>query len=263
MFKKISLSLLYFALAVLTPISIASLGIAAAHAQTTTEGAIDGTVEDPSGAIVGGTAVTIRNVATNAEISLTADNSGYFKAPLLEPGTYTVSLSAAGFAPYRADGVLVQVGQVSTIAPRLALASASTSVEVVEQAPVLNMDSPDVSAEMNTRALSNIPINNRRWSSLAMTTPGVVADTSGFGLISVRGISTILNNVEIDGADDNQAYYSEERGRTREGYSTSGAAVREFQVNSGVYSAEFGRAAGGVINSVTKSGTNQFHGQVY
>jgi hypothetical protein len=86
----------------------------------------------------------------------------------------------------------------------------------------LNMDSPDVSATLNERAMETIPINNRRWSSLAMTTPGIVADTSGFGLISVRGISTILNNVEIDGADDNQAYYAEERGRTREAYSTSG-----------------------------------------
>jgi hypothetical protein len=96
-----------------------------------------------------------------------------------------------------------------------------------------------------------------------MTTPGIVADTSGFGLISVRGISTILNNVEIDGADDNQAYYAEERGRTREAYSTSASAVREFAVNTGVYSAEYGRAAGGVVTSVTKSGTNQLHGQAY
>ena len=85
--------------------------------------------------------------------------------------------------------------------------------------------------------MQNIPINNRRWSSLAMTTPGVVSDSNGFGLVSVRGISPILNNVLIDGADDNQAYYSEERGRTREAYSTSGSAVREFAVNTGVYSA--------------------------
>jgi len=127
----------------------------------------------------------------------------------------------------------------------------------------LNLDSPDFSAALNTEALETIPINNRRWSALALTTPGVTVDTSGYGLISVRGISTILNNVMIDGADDNQAYYAEERGRTREAYSTSGSAVREFAVNTGVYSAEYGRAAGGVVNSVTKSGTNQLHGQAY
>ena len=235
----------------------------ASIAQTSTQGAIAGTVEDPSGAIVGGATVTIHREATNTDITLTSDNSGYFKAPLLEPGTYTVTLSASGFASYRADNVIVQVGQVTTIEPRLALASASASVEVTETAPVLNMDSPDLSDTLNTRALSDIPINNRRWSSLAMTTPGIVADTSGFGLISVRGISTILNNVEIDGADDNQAYYAEERGRTREAYSTSASAVREFAVNTGVYSAEYGRAAGGVVTSVTKSGTNQLHGQAY
>jgi hypothetical protein len=235
----------------------------ALYAQTTTEGAIAGTVEDPSGAIVGAATVTIHREATNSEIRLTADSSGYFKAPLLEPGTYTVTLSAPGFAGYRANGVLVQVGQVTTIEPHLALASTSSMVEVTEQAPVLNMDSPDISATLNSRALADIPINNRRWSSLAMTTPGIVADTSGYGLISVRGISTILNNVEIDGADDNQAYYAEERGRTREAYSTSASAVREFAVNTGVYSAEYGRAAGGVVTSVTKSGSNELHGQAY
>ena len=80
---------------------------------------------------------------------------------------------------------------------------------------------------------------------------------------SIRGISPILNNVLIDGADDNQAFFSEERGRTREAYSTSASAVREFAVNTGVYGAEYGRAAGGVINSVTKSGTNQLHGEAY
>jgi outer membrane receptor protein involved in Fe transport len=238
-------------------------GTVASHAQSTTEGAIAGTVSDSSGALVGGVAVTIHNVATNAEFKLATDSSGYFKAPLVEPGAYAVSFSSAGFASYRADGVIVQVGQVTEIEPHLALASTSTSVEITEQAPVLNMDSPDVSATLNERAMESIPINNRRWSSLAMTTPGIVADSSGFGLISVRGISTILNNVEIDGADDNQAYYAEERGRTREAYSTSASAVQEFAVNSGVYSAEYGRAAGGVVTSITKSGSNELHAQLY
>ena len=259
MFSRSRLGLLRLALLTILVSSIPF----AAHAQSTTQGAVAGTVQDPSGAAVANTTVTIQNVATNAEITLVADSSGYFKAPLLEPGTYTVTLSATGFAGYRMDGVVVQVGQVTSLEPRLALASASASVEVTDQAPPVNLESPDISSTLNSRALTDIPINNRRWSSLAMTTPGVVADTSGFGLVSVRGISTILNNVEIDGADDNQAYYAEERGRTREAYSTSASAVREFAVNTGVYSAEYGRAAGGVITSVTKSGTNDLHGQAY
>ena len=233
------------------------------YAQTSTQGAIAGSILDQSGAAVSGVDVTIHNVGTNAEIRLTADASGFFKAPLLEPGTYAVTFSAPGFATYRANNVLVQVGQVTDVAPRLKVGASSSTVEVTEQAPVMNLESPDFSATMNMRALETIPINNRRWSSLAMTTPGVVSDSSGFGLVSVRGVSPILNNVEIDGADDNQAYYSEERGRTREAYSTSASSVREFAVNTGVYSAEYGRAAGGVITSVTKSGTNTLHGEAY
>lgn len=233
------------------------------NAQSTTQGSIAGTVTDPSGAVVGGAVVTITNTATNAQIKVTADGSGFFNAPLVEPGTYRVIIAAPGFAGYTQENVIVIVGQVTTLLPHLALASQQAEVIVTEQTPVMNMESPDFTDTLNARAIQNVPINNRRWSALALTTPGVVPDTSGFGLVSIRGISTLLNNVEIDGADDNEAYYSEERGRTREAYSTSGSAVREFAVNTGVYSAEYGRAAGGVITSVTKSGTNQLHGQAY
>jgi hypothetical protein len=232
-------------------------------AQSTTQGSIAGTVVDPTGAAVANAAVTIQNLATNCATSLATDASGFFKAPLLEPGTYTVSITAQGFAAYRANSVVVLVGQVTSVLPHLAVASSTSSVVVTEQAPVMNLESPDFNTTLNSAALQSIPINNRRWSSLAMTAPGVVSDTNGFGLVSVRGVSPVLNNVEIDGADDNQAYYAEERGRTREAYSTSGSAVREFAVNTGVYSAEYGRAAGGVITSVTTSGTNAIHGQAY
>jgi outer membrane receptor protein involved in Fe transport len=231
-------------------------------AQSTTQGAIGGTVFDPTNAAIVNATVTIHNDATNAEQTLTSDASGYFKAPLLEPGTYTVMVAAAGFSGYKTD-VQVVLGQMTELTPHLATGSASTVVEVTSQAPVLNFDSPDFSANLNTRALENVPVNNLRWSSLALITPGVVSDSNGFGLVSIRGISPILNNVLIDGADDNQAYYAEERGRTREAYSTPPAAIREFNVNTGVYQAEYGRAAGGVINSVTKSGGNQLHGQAY
>ncbi|MDR3724331.1 MAG: TonB-dependent receptor [Terracidiphilus sp.] len=239
------------------------LGTIKSNAQSTTQGSIAGTVEDPSGAVLPGAAITILNDATGFKVTLTADSNGFFKAPLLEPGTYTVTISATGFAGYKAQRVSVLVGQVTTLLPHMALASSSSEVIVTDQTPVVNLESPDFSGTLNTVAMQNIPINNRRWSSLAMTTPGVVSDANGYGMVSVRGISTLLNNVEIDGADDNQAFFAEERGRTREAYSTSGNAVREFAVNTGVYSAQYGRAAGGVITSVTKSGTNQLHGQAY
>jgi hypothetical protein len=232
-------------------------------AQSTTQGGIAGTVEDATSAVVPNAKVTIHNNGTNADIHETADGSGYFKAPLLEPGTYTVTIETPGFKAYRESTVTVQVGQITTLEPHLVAGSTDQVVEVTAEAPVLNFDAPDFSSNLNEKALQNVPINNRRWSALALTTPGVVSDSNGFGLVSVRGISPILNNVLIDGADDNQAYYSEERGRTREAYSTSANAVREFAVNTGVYGAEYGRAAGAVINSVTKSGTNQFHGEAY
>jgi len=233
------------------------------HAQSTTQGAIAGTVEDATEAAIPNATITVHNNGTNAEQKYTADASGYFKDPLLEPGVYTVTISAPGFKEYRAAAVTVQVGQLTNLQPRLTIGTADQVVEVSSEAPILNFESPDFTANLNKTALENIPINNRRWSSLAMTTPGVVSDSNGFGLVSVRAISPILNSVLIDGADDNQAYYSEERGRTREAYSTSGSAVREFAVNTGVYSSQYGRAAGAVINSVTVSGTNTLHGEAY
>jgi hypothetical protein len=241
------------------------LGCAAmvAGGQSTSQGAIAGTVEDVTNAVVPGASVTIHNNGTNAEQHLTADKSGYFDASLLAAGTYTVTITAPGFGEYQASQVIVQVGQLTTVQPRLKVGSANQVVQVTAETPVLNFESPDFTSNLNKEALNNIPVNNRRWSSLAMTTPAVVSDANGFGLVSVRGISTILNSVLIDGADDNQAYFSEERGRTREAYSTSTSAVQEFAVNTGVYQAEYGRAAGAVINSVTTSGTNQMHGALY
>jgi hypothetical protein len=242
---------------------IFALGPISANAQSTTQGAIAGTVLDQSQAAIPNAAISIQNAATGFSIQLVSDTSGYFKAPLLEPGTYTVAINATNFAKYRAESVTVNVGQTTTLTPTLSVASSSSEVVVTEQTPVMNLESPDFTGTLTSQALQSIPINNRRWSSLAMTTPGVVSDSNGYGMVSVRGISTLLNNVEIDGADDNQAFFSEERGRTREAYSTSANAVREFAVNTGVYSAQYGRAAGGVITSVTKSGTNQIHGQTY
>ncbi len=232
-------------------------------AQTTTTGAINGTVEDPSGASVGGAKIAVLSEGTNAEQTITADGEGFFTVGQLQPGSYTVTITAAGFSDYKATAVQVLVGNTTTLSPKLAVSSSGTTVEVSGAAPMINTENPDFSTTLSEQTIDNLPINGRRWSDLTLLTPGVVADSNGFGLLSVRGISPLLNNVQIDGADDNQAYFSEERGRTREGYSTPMVAVQEFQVNTGVYSAEYGRATGGVINSVTKSGTNQLHGELY
>ena len=241
-----------------------SLGLGTlASAQSTTQGAISGTVFDATDAAIANATVLIHNEGTNADLTLTTSGSGFYKAPQLPPGTYTVTISAAGFSSQRSSGVTVEVNLVTEVNPHLQTGGATQVVEVTAQIPVLKFDSPAYGGQLTNQEIENIPINNRRWSSLSLLTPGVTNDAQGFGLISFRAIQPQLNNVQIDGADDNQVFYGEERGRTRAGYSTAQVAIREFQINTGVYSAEFGRAVGGVINSVTKSGSNQFHGELY
>ena len=233
------------------------------HAQSTTQGAIAGTLTDDTDAAIPGASVVIHNDATNADVVLTTDSSGLFRAPQLAPGTYTVTFKMQGFSERRETGVIVEVNSVTALNPHLKTGDVNTTVEVTAEQPVLKFDTPAFGGQLSNKEIENIPINNRRWSSLALTTPGVTNDSSGFGLLSFRGVPSVLNNVQIDGVDDNQAFFSEERGRTRAGYSTSQVAVREFQVNTGVYSAELGRAVGGVVNSVTKTGSNALHGEIY
>lgn len=241
-----------------------ALGVAnLASAQSTTQGAISGTVLDASDAAIADATVVIRNEGTGAELTLQTNSSGLYRAPQLAPGTYTVTVTFNGFNTYKTTGVVVQVQNVTQANVQLQAGSTSQSVDVVADIPAINFDSAQFGGHLSNTEIEAIPINNRRWSTLALTTPGVVNDANGFGLLSFRAISSIMNNVQIDGADNNQAFFSEERGRTRAGYSTSQAAVREFQVNTGVYPADFGRAVGGVVNSVTKSGSNQLHGELY
>lgn len=233
------------------------------NAQTYTEGALAGTVFDSTGAVLPGASISVVNNATNAATSLKSDGNGYFKVPQLPPGNYTVTVAAAGFETFKELNVIVVVNEVTEVSPHMVTGAATTNVEVTGEAPVLNFESPEISSTLSTHDIQDLPLNGGRWSDMALLTPGAVGDSNGFGLISFRGITPTQNNVEIDGADDNQAYYAEERGRTREGYSTSKYAVDEFTVNTGVYSTEYGRAAGGVINAVTKSGGNTLHGIAY
>ena len=234
-----------------------------ALAQSTVDGAIGGTVYDAHGAVVPNATVVVHNNGTNQEQTVTTDSSGYFRAPKLQPADYTVTVTASGFAAFKAQHVLVELGRVTELTPHLAVSGASEQIQVTAEAPEVNTTSADFDSQLNTLAIDTLPINGGRWSDFALLTPGVVNDLNGFGLLSFRGISTLLNNTTIDGADNNQAFFSEERGRTRAGYSSAKVAVQEFQVNTSDYSAEYGRAAGGVINTVTKSGTNEIHGEAY
>jgi hypothetical protein len=242
-----------------------SLAVATARSQSTVDGAIGGGIYDPANKAVPGAAVDVRNQATDADLKATTDKTGYFRALHLQPGLYTVTITMPGFATYTAHDVLVEVGDLTelTPAPHLTLGDVAQNVNVTDEQPSINTTSNDVSTVLDKNAIDNLPINGRRWSDFTLLTPGVVANSAGYGLLSFRGISVLLNNNTIDGADNNQAYFSEERGRTRAGYSTSQASILEYQVNTSNYSAEYGRSAGGVVNVVTRSGTNAFHGELY
>src|SRR5712671_2463285 len=231
-------------------------------AQSTVTGAINGTVTNPNKEVVVGASITVKNNGTNKESTAAADDNGGFKVVNLEPGTYTVTVNGSGFAPFTNEGVVVEVGRSTNLDAGLLLQGVTNTVQVTAEAPVINTTQQDFSTNVNQVSLDNLPTNGRRWSNLAILTPGTVPDGS-FGLISFRGISGLLNNSTIDGGDNNQAFFSEERGRTRIGYVISQAAIREYQVNTSNYSAEYGRSAGGVINAVTKSGTNEFHGTAF
>src|SRR5215813_9691839 len=232
-------------------------------AQSTTDGAIAGTVFDANGAVVPKAQITIHNNGTNSEQALTSDDTGYFRVVNLKPGSYRVTATRQGFAAYTAETVIVQVGNVTELSPRLKVAGNTETVDVTAEAPQINYSSPEFAPTLDQTAISNLPINGGRWSNFSLLTPGVVSDSNGFGLLSFRGISTLLNNNTVDGADNNQAFFSEERGRTRAGYSTPKAAIEEFQVNTSNYSAEYGLSVVGVINTVKKSGTNSIHGEAY
>ena len=231
-------------------------------AQSNTAGAIGGVVTDPQAAVVPNATVTARNIGTNKEQTATTDDQGRFRLVELQPGTYVVNINASGFSPFTQDRVVVEVGLVTSLNAQLAIGEAAETVDVTAEAPVINLAQQDFSSNINQTSINELPINGRRASNFVLLTAGAAPD-GDFGLISFRGISGLLNNSTVDGGNNNQAFFAEESGRTRISSSISQAAVREFQVNTSNYSAEYGRAAGGVINTVTKSGTNEFHGQLF
>jgi hypothetical protein len=231
-------------------------------AQSTVSGAIGGVVVNPNKEVVGGAAVTVRNMETNKEDSATTDDQGRFKVVNLQPGKYAITINGTGFTAFTQENIVVEIGRETSLEVPLSIGAVTGTVEVTGEAPVINTTQQDFSSNLNQTSINELPVNGRRWSNFAILTPGAVPD-GNFGLISFRGISGLLNNSTVDGGDNNQAFFSEERGRTRSAYSISQAAIREFQVNTSNFAAEYGRSAGGVINAVTKSGTNEFHGSAF
>ena len=234
----------------------------AAFGQSSVTGGISGKVSDPQGAVVPNASVTVTSVATNKSGTLSSDSDGVFKISNLTPGTYRVAITSGGFAPFKLDSVVVEVGLVTPLDVALSVTGQTAEVEITMEAPVINTNDNANATNITQTDITELPVDGRRASDFARLTPGVNSEGE-FGLNSFRGLSSLLNNHQLDGTDNNDTFFSEERGRTRIQYSVSQSAVQEFQVNNTNFSAEYGRAAGGVVNTITKSGSNDLRGEVF
>jgi hypothetical protein len=232
------------------------------------KGTISGTVTDQSGAVVPGATVTVTNTGTNAAFTAVTNEEGFYTAPGLPIGNYNVTVARDGFKRAVRSGVTLQVDQKAQVDVVMTLGEVSEAVEVTAQAPLTETGSATVGKVIENRRMVELPINGRNALALVMLTPSVKSNAgptnSGFGdrglqisNISINGGPNSMNGNTIDGGTNIQAFVGEVN------ISPSVDAISEFKVQSSVMSAEFGFTAGGVVNIVTKSGTNQYHGTAY
>ncbi len=237
-------------------------GAGPAGAQTAGTGTISGTITDPSNASIAGAIVDVRDVDTGIVRTIQTDDSGLYSATFLQPGHYEVSATKAGFGRVEQKDILLEVGHSLAVNLSLPVQTTAETVTVTAEAPLIEPEKTDLSQTVSQTLAGNLPLNGRRWENFALLTPGATTDGS-HGLVSYHGISGLFNNSAVDGTSNQQAFFSEDRGRTTVGYTYSLDAIQEFQVTSNAFSAEFGQAAGGVVNAITKSGTNDLHGDVF
>jgi len=231
------------------------------HAQSSGFGAISGVVRDASGAVIPAATVRLSNASKGIRRDLETNEAGIFNAPALVPASgYAVSISKTGFGTYDLNNINVAVGETVTLSPTLTVSTSVTQVDVSSEAPIVDDTKTDVSQVVTSRQILDLPINGRRVDSFVLLTPGVTTD-GAFGLISFRG-NPGGNSFLTDGNDTTNQFYDENAGRTRT-TNISQDAVQEFQVVTSNFLAEYGRASGGVINTVTRSGGNDLHGTAY
>ena len=249
--------------AVLTLGFFAVFTSASVQAQTSGAGAIAGTVTDISRAVVAGATVTVTNIDTGISHAYTTNAAGLYVAPFLQPGHYKVDATASSFGTVEAQDLTLQVGQTLTIDLTLVVKSAATTVEVSATPQLLDLEKTEVSQVVDQQLIQNLPVNARNWSNFVLLTPNVTQD-GGSGLISFHGISGLYNQNYVDGGNNNQMLFSEARGRASGApYVYSLDSIKEFQSETSNYSVEFGQAAGGQVNAITKSGGNALHGDFF
>ncbi len=224
---------------------------------------LTGVLTDASGGVLSGATVTVTNVETNVSRSVVSDANGRYIAPALPPGTYTIKVELSSFAVNTRSGVVLTLGQAVSVDFTLELGASRQEVTVTAEVPLVQIGRTELSTVVNQRLIDNLPINGRDFISFSVITPGVSTDrtpqqgasaTSGLSFTGQRARS---NNIMVDGLDNNDPVV----GAVRAVFSQE--AIREFQVLTDSYSAEFGKASGGVVNIVTKSGTNEFRGNMF
>ncbi len=232
-------------------------------AQDSTSGTIQGTVSDEQGAVVPGATVDARNVGTNFTRSVTTDSEGRFTLLSMPSGRYIVSITKQGFSKLNQENVEVTVG--SRISLNLGLRVSSVAGEVtVSLTPTIDTVKTESSSTINEAAISNTPILGRKFEDLLTLTPGVSITQGPDGdEINFAGQRGVFNNVSLDGGDYNNGFFGEQAGGQRAAIDITLDAVKEFQVIATGASAEYGRTAGGIINVITKSGTNDLHGSLF
>ncbi len=234
-----------------------------------------GTVTDTSGAVIPGVMIAIKNTATGVVRNLTTDEAGFYSAPNLQAGSYEVTASAAGFNRVVQSNITLTVGAQQQLNISLKVGEIAQVVEVTEAAPQVQLSSSTISSEINSKQILEMPLNGRSWNDLAALVPGVNAIESQvpFENGAIRGNRGFGNQLTISGGRPTQNNYRLD-GNSITDYAMGGPgsvlgvnlgvdAIQEFAVVTGNYSAEYGRTSGGIVNAVSKSGTNTFHGDVY
>src|SRR5215510_14846700 len=250
-------------------ISALGLGAFPALAQARSSSAdLTGTVSDSSKSIVRGATVTAVNVATGLARSGATDANGVYRIPLLPPGEYEVKIEVNGFNTQIKKDVTLTVGQTLTLNFELTPGGPKDAIVVETDEPMIETERTHQSSTITQRPINKLPINGRNFLDFARLTPGVVEESPTITSVQIGPITTTsglsfgglngrANSVQIDGVDNNDTSTNGVRP------TISQEAVAEFQINRSGYNAEFGRATGGVINIVSKSGANQFHGNIY
>ena len=226
-------------------------------------GTVQGDVVDEKGGSVAGATVEAKNLETNFVQTDTTNTDGHFAFLSLAPGRYTLTISKSGFATIVQENVNLTVGQTITLPVTMKVSSIAQQI-VVTDVPIIEVTKTESSSTLNELTVSSTPVLGRKFEDLLTLTPGVAITQGPDGdEINFNGQRGIFNNISLDGGDYNNGFFGEQEGGQRAAIDITLEAVKEFQVIASGANAEYGRTGGGVVNVITKSGTNALHGSVF